>query len=167
MLRTVLCFSLMFILSAMMPLGAQAQDTDEPTTEERADLAHCLRTKGRSGESEEACIFSLASVCMDKPENGSTLGQRLCNSRELVIWDELLNDRYQRLKAAVSKDGAKKLRNIQRTWISWRKAKCEMSYVLFEGGTLAGPLAAGCILKATALRAVELGDALAAVGEQR
>ena len=84
-----------------------------------------------------------------------------------MIWDELLNKRYQRLKAAVSNSGASKLQLMQRAWIKWREAKCEMSYILFEGGSMAGPLAAGCVLKATALRAVELGDGLAAVGEKR
>ena len=166
MLRQVVCL-LSFLSVAMSgPLVAQAQDREKPTADERAALAQCIKSKRGTEASEEDCIFLNAAVCMDKPENGSTLCQRICNAREIIIWDELLNSRYQRLRKVVSKDGAQKLKLMQRAWISWRNAKCEMPYILFEGGTLAGPLAAGCTLKATAVRAIELGDALDSMGEK-
>ena len=155
------------LISLMSMTGmVHAQEDERPTAAERAALLKCLKDKRQAQQPEDGCIFSNVDVCMEKPSGHTTLGQRLCNARESAIWDELLNDRYKRLRAAVSKPGAKKLRNIQRSWISWRKAKCEMPYILFEGGTLAGPLAAGCVLKATAVRAIELGTALSSVGEK-
>ena len=166
MLRIGIGAAVIFISLMGMNGLVYAQDDERPTAAERAALLKCLRDKRQAQQPEDGCIFSNVDVCMEKPGGHTTLGQRLCNTRENAIWDELLNERYKRLRAAVSKQGAKKLRNIQRSWISWRKAKCEMPYILFEGGTLAGPLAAGCVLKATALRAIELGTALSSVGEK-
>ncbi len=166
MLRLVFCAFSFFLTAVVAPWAAQAEDREKPTAQERAKLLQCLKNKRRAEKSEEACIFSMVDACMEKPSGHTTLGQRLCNAREIVVWDELLNSRYKRLRKAVSENGAKKLRQIQRSWISWRKAKCEMPYILFEGGTMAGPLAAGCLLKATAVRAVELGTALESMGEK-
>lgn len=164
--RFVFC-ALVFLSTVIVaPLAAQADGREKPTAKERAKLLQCLKSKRRADKSEEGCIFSMVDACMEKPSGHTTLGQRLCNAREIVVWDELLNSRYKRLRKAVSENGAKKLKQIQRSWISWRKAKCEMPYILFEGGTMAGPLAAGCHLKATAVRAVELGTALASMGEK-
>ena len=76
MLRQIVCTLVFAGMFAFHPTSVQAQDIDKPTAKERAELERCLKMKNRSGESEEACVFSIAAVCMEKPENGSTLGQR-------------------------------------------------------------------------------------------
>lgn len=82
--------------------------------------------------------------------------------RETVIWDEMLNRAYGELRASLSKEGAAKLKSMQRLWIKWRDVKCEMPYLIYEGGTIASPVAAQCVLRATAIRAIELRQAVGA-----
>lgn len=52
------------------------------------------------------------------------------------------------------------LRDIQVKWIADRDAKCGWPAVFFQGGTIAGPLAAACLNDMTARRANELADYL-------
>ncbi len=140
---------------------AIAQST--PTEDDRAAISYCLDAGAENSLSLISCIGVAASACEKKPEMASTRGLTDCSIRENAVWDERLNSRYQVLRAELSEQSARKLRDIQRTWIAWRKEKCELPYLLFEGGSIARVLAAQCVMRATALRAIELDAAIKAI----
>ena len=141
-----------------------AQDNNKPSVDDRKRIAGCVEKERRSDKTGEVCIFMVSERCQQQPGGQSTVGMRECAQRETAIWDDRLNRNYERLRNALSPSGAKKVQDIQRQWIKWRDTKCELSYILFEGGTIAGPLADGCVLKATATRALELLQAVESVG---
>ena len=134
-----------------------------PSEDDRAAIKHCLDAAAEKSLSLTSCIGVAASECEKLPEMVSTRGLTDCSLRENALWDERLNSRYQVLRAELSEQSAKKLRDIQRTWIAWRKEKCELPYLLFEGGSIARVLAAQCVMRATALRAIELDAAIKAI----
>jgi len=156
---------LIFAVVAMPALSEAAfAQNSPPSRAEIKQVAACTAKARKAETNSEACIGQVAERCMEEPKMGSTHGQRDCAGRENAIWDKTLNRRYKRLAKALSAKGAIKLRNTQRIWLKWRKAKCEMPYVLFEGGSIAGPMASFCVMRATALRTIELGLSLEAFG---
>ncbi len=158
-----LVFVVLCCLSYSVVDLAIAQNLSTPNAEERKQITDCLDTARKKETPAEACLNLVSQACQTMPGGETTVGMRMCMERETVIWDEILNRNYRALRKAVSSDGAKKLGGIQRQWIKWRDAKCEMPYILYEGGSLARPLAAECVLRATALRAIEFGAALDAI----
>ncbi|RST84673.1 DUF1311 domain-containing protein [Aquibium carbonis] len=97
---------------------------------------------------------------METDEGQSTMGMIGCQARELAVWDAMLNDNYLLLEDATSATEFQALRDVQVKWIAYRDAKCGWPAVFFEGGTIAGPLAAACLNDMTARRANELADYL-------
>lgn len=110
--------------------------------------------------SRDECIGAVAGPCLETDEGQSTMGMIGCYVRELAVWDGMLNDNYAMLKDAVPSEGTEALRDMQVKWIAYRDAKCGWPAVFFEGGTIAGPLAAACLNEATARRANELAEYL-------
>lgn len=152
------------ILAGLLALGgaAQAADAAKPAAGDRTLIVDCVRKAAREGTSADDCMYLVAAPCQGKPGGDSTVGMRSCMQRETVIWDEMLNRAYGELRESLSKQGAGKLKSMQLLWIKWRDAKCEMPYLIYEGGTIAGPVAAQCLLRATAIRAIELRQAVGA-----
>ncbi len=132
------------------------------TSGDKAEIEACLKTAQRKAQRATVCVGVAARACERLPEMSSSAGIKDCSLRENAYWDEILNDRYQQLIANFSKKNAKKLRAMQRTWIAWRKEKCELPYMLYEGGSMAGVLAADCIMATTGDRALELDAAVIA-----
>ena len=88
-----------------------------------------------------------------------------CAAAETALWDKRLNAAYQKIMASPHWNGATKglVRTAQRTWLSYRDAKCGAAGELeAEGGTLSRIVAGDCIATETALRAAELEAAFAA-----
>lgn len=110
--------------------------------------------------SRDECIGAVAGPCLETDEGQSTMGMIGCYVRELAVWDVMLNDSYAMLREAVPSTGTEALRDIQVKWISYRDAKCGWPAVFFEGGTIAGPIAAACLNETTARRANELAEYL-------
>ena len=94
----------------------------------------------------------------------STADTRECAMAELAVWDKRLNAAYGKVMASRNwGDDTKGLvRTAQRNWLAYRQAKCAAEgQMVAEGGTLAGIIDADCFVTETALRALELEDALA------
>jgi uncharacterized protein YecT (DUF1311 family) len=51
-----------------------------------------------------------------------------------------------------------KVRAAQRSWLKTRDADCGVPYEIYEGGTMAQPIAASCALNQTAMRALQMRD---------
>jgi uncharacterized protein YecT (DUF1311 family) len=144
--------------------SAAARDTFAP--EDKTSVHECLKSTRAQSKPARNCIGAASRICEEKPGMESTAGMRDCYLRESAVWEELLNERYRALLGELSKKGAEKLRDIQRVWITWREEKCQLPYLLFEGGTMAIPASAYCFMETTAERALELDEAASTTGAQ-
>jgi uncharacterized protein YecT (DUF1311 family) len=103
------------------------------------------------------CRDVVAKPCIDEPGGQSTQGMNACMAREAVLWDELLNQEYRRLKSGLEPEQFEALRDAQRAWIAYKDVKCDILPMVVEG-TIASNLAAGCALETLARRAIELQE---------
>lgn len=124
--------------------------------DDAAIIAACIEAQNQAQQSTYDCIGRSSQSCMEQPGGDTTLGMSQCLSGETAIWDQMLNDEYQKLIAALSEKGATQARKAQRLWIQMRDTDCELAYIIYEGGTIATPTAASCILDRTGTRTLQL-----------
>lgn len=143
------CLYVACLLALLMATAASANDTDV--------INACLKSaySGDHGEAH-ACIGIVADPCLQKPENQSTQSMVACTDTETKIWDGLLNAEYERLLGALQGKAADDVRQAQRVWITLRDADCAVPYELFDGGTMAQPIGANCLLSHTANRMMQV-----------
>ena len=130
------------------PLPTAADDS--------AVIEACLKSADADNGKPRDCIGRLADACLDKPENQSTHAMVGCSNKEAEIWDRLLNTEYQQLLAAVAGKAKDDVVKAQRQWIGLRDADCAIPDALFEGGTMAQPIAANCVMENTAERMLQV-----------
>lgn len=80
--------------------------------------------------------------------------ERKCE--EFVKVDKNLNEHYARLMKMLPAEPKVQLRNVQRTWIEWRDAKCEELESGCVTGSCAGVAHDSCIVDLTSKRGNEL-----------
>ena len=92
--------------------------------------------------------------CMEEPRasQGSTYAITKCTSEEIKYQDKRLNLAYNTLKKDFSEDKQKELRNVQRLWVKYRDANCN----LYDDGGMYKMSVLFCILDETESRADEL-----------
>lgn len=157
--RFVLCFMMLCLAAA----GLHAQE--KATPEDHATIAKCLDKAKKDKAEGETCIGVVEQPCLETPEGQSTIGMKTCSNREALVWDERLNTAYQKLQKGglgqteVERDGRKitgadVFRDVQRAWIAFRDKKCDAAGLPMEGGTGAGVLILGCVLRETAHQAL-------------
>ena len=148
-------------LAGALLFGASAQEAraqaDKPTAQQIAAVRACVeRHQNDVAEAERACLFALvAEPCQKTPEGQSNLGMADCFRLEQAIWDDLLNENYKRLAADSDGGQIASLRTMQRAWIADRDATCGF-YDARIHGSMAIPLAASCLARETARRALLL-----------
>jgi uncharacterized protein YecT (DUF1311 family) len=79
-----------------------------------------------------------------------------CHDRETKVWDDLLNAEYRRLLALTEGQTKDDIVKAQRQWVGLRDMDCAIPYALFEGGTMAQPIGANCVLENTAERMLQV-----------
>ncbi len=130
----------------------------EPDTGERARFEACVSEAGSNAV--RACGGVVAGACMDQPGGDTTAGMIACTSRELSLWDDLLNTAYAEMMETLDRVGGENrrsaLREAQRAWIAYRDAECDQQALQFEGGSLARVIHVGCVNHLTAVRAIDL-----------
>lgn len=148
--------SLAFLLFLAHAAAVRAQDA-KPTQQQIAEIRKCAEQNPDDvAEAERKCLFNLvATPCQATPEGQSNLGMADCFRLEAAIWDGLLNDNFRQLRATLDDRQAAKARDMQRIWIAARDATCGFYDVKIQG-TMAIPLAAACIARETAHRALLL-----------
>ncbi|MTD93246.1 DUF1311 domain-containing protein [Hyphomicrobium sp. xq] len=124
--------------------------------DDAAVIEACLKSADADNGKPHDCIGRIADACLDKPENQSTHAMSACSNREAEIWDSLLNTEYQRLLGAVEGKAKDDIVKAQRQWIGLRDADCAISYELFDGGTMAQPIGANCLMANTAERMLQV-----------
>lgn len=137
--------------------GAAQAQTREPTLQELTALRYCFAKYEDKLEIEKNCLFKLvAEPCMAEEGGYSTFGMAGCHRLETKIWDRVLNETFRELLADLKDKGQeKKLREMQRAWIVSRDRTCEF-YDREIHGSQAIPMAAACMARETARRAILL-----------
>lgn len=144
--RTILAGLAAALLASLAPAYADDADT----------IGACLKTEYEAGRDAHVCVGRVSDLCLEGPEAQSTVGMVDCINRETKIWDDLLNDEYGRLMKVLSDKAAEDVRKAQRLWITSRDTDCAVPYEIFEGGTMAQPIAANCVLSHTANRMMQV-----------
>ena len=106
-------------------------------------------------EKAEICVGKVSNPCLDDPKTKSTVDMNACIDREKTVWDNILNEGYRRLREKLDTGQQDKLRDMQRAWIASRDKSCGF-YLDFYQGTMASPMAASCVNRETARRALFL-----------
>lgn len=78
-----------------------------------------------------------------------------CDAKEVKIQDIKLNKAYKDAIKVLEPKKQAELKNAQRLWISFRKAKCDFYYGL-TGGTMDSIDVSSCFVQMTADRAQEI-----------
>jgi uncharacterized protein YecT (DUF1311 family) len=77
-----------------------------------------------------------------------------CEDRERAVWDSVLNESY-RLREALDEEQKGKLQAMQRARMASRDRNCKFLYDYFQG-TMANPMIAACLRRATGMQALYL-----------
>jgi uncharacterized protein YecT (DUF1311 family) len=145
---------LLAVLGLVPGAAAQQRDSGEaPLTGLVVVLEGCAVDARRDRAKEFACIGLHAVRCLARPGNDTTMAMARCWQDEAAAWDILLN-RWWRERPQGPRGEA--LRDVQRSWIAWRDARCGYFDTFRQGGTMARIEAAQCMAEETALRAMEL-----------
>jgi uncharacterized protein YecT (DUF1311 family) len=138
---------------ALSVIPALAQD--KPTPKDSAAIEKCIKTKTGHHWAWEKCIGLISEPC-SKDELSMPPSQVIaCYSREQAVWDDILNKSYQLLRERLDEEQVVKLRDMQRAWITSRDKTCGFLYDYFQG-TMANPMIAACVSRATGLQALYL-----------
>jgi uncharacterized protein YecT (DUF1311 family) len=150
-MRGIAGLLLAVILVAPSPAPAQ----EKPTAKDSAAIQKCIKTKTARKWAWEQCIGIISEPCA-KHEESMTPRQVIdCETREQAVWDDILNESYRRLQGALDEDQTGKLREMQRTWMTYRDKNCAFLYDYFQG-TMANPMIAACTSRATGMQALYL-----------
>jgi uncharacterized protein YecT (DUF1311 family) len=138
----------------MLTATGSRSDTDKSDAADSATVQSCIKSASDRPQ-RERCIGIIADPCAEQPDAESTAGQLACAAREFAVWDDILNETYRRLRAALDARQKVKLRGMQRAWIESRERSCAFYWDFFRG-TMASPMNAFCRNRETARRAIFL-----------
>lgn len=141
------------VLVAMSATVALAQD--KPTAKNSAAIESCIKKKTARHWAWEQCIGLISEPCAKNEERMSSSEVIACYDRERAVWDDILNKSYRRLREALDKEQVEKMQEMQRSWIAARDKTCGFIYDYFEG-TMANPMIAACVARATGMQALFL-----------
>lgn len=136
------------------PMGSPVMDIlSAPDT-----ISTCLRAHQGLAERRTECVGQFAEACMNFREGGqTTVGMMQCSMEEAEAWDAHLNSAYQTLRNRYQGQSAHQtLQDAQRAWIAFRDSDCGFMASIYEGGTIATVIHAGCMLDKTGQRALDL-----------
>lgn len=145
-MRNLSAVTIVVVLSAWSSLAARGDDAET--------IATCMQGERDANRPVINCVGRISDPCLQLPEGQSTVGMVECIDKETKVWDGMLNREYARLLSAVNGKAAEAVRKAQRNWIALRDSDCTVPYEIFEGGTMAQPIAADCVRTHTAERAV-------------
>ena len=135
--------------------AAPALAQDKPAAKDSAAIEKCVKAKTGRHWAWEQCIGLISGPC-SKNEVSMTPSEVIaCADRERAVWDDILNKSYQALLKALDADQGDKLREMQRAWIASRDKTCGFLYDYFQG-TMANPMIAACLSRATGMQALFL-----------
>ena len=122
-------------------------------------IQSCIKSVKGAATNAERCIGMIANPCLKRPGALSNADMVACASRELSVWDDILNETFRRLGDKLDAEQKVKLRDMQRAWIELRDRTCAFYYD-YHQGSIAVPMSALCVNRETARRALFLLDFL-------
>ena len=141
------------ILALLVTAPAFAEE--KPNPKDAATIEKCITSKTGRHWAWEQCIGIISEPCTKDEASMPPSEVIACEERERLVWDAILNKSYQALLKALEEDQQKKLREMQRAWIAWRDKNCDFLYDYFQG-TMANPMIAACLSRATGMQALYL-----------
>ena len=143
----------LIVLLALLASPAAAQDFDPKLAEVCLSAGREAIEGGRSvSDGLAACVGEAAQACENLSGSPTTLDMNTCRGAEAAWWDDRLNEVYgdlRKLIEARDETRSQGLRDMQRAWIAWRDAACDFEAGEYAGGTLAGTVAASCMMQRT------------------
>ena len=147
MRRTLVILAL--IAASCSPVAPQSAEAQQ-----QASIAACVAA-ATTHDALWQCKGVAASPCMNTPGGETTMGMIDCNGREQEQWQALMDAEIARVNA--DDDGrSAQLAASNAAWEAWRQAECEYQASEYEGGSLAGVMAAACSADLTADRVIAL-----------
>jgi uncharacterized protein YecT (DUF1311 family) len=144
------------LLGALVVASAGARADDPPEAKDLRAIQACLRAADTAKRGSETCINAVYAPCIGPDENAKSSGELMdCFRRERLVWDQLLNDAFRKLRDGLDDKQRVKLRDMQRAWVDMRDKTCAFYYDYFQG-SMANPMMANCDNRETARRAIFL-----------
>ena len=113
---------LLAVLAAAAVFGAATSPVDAQTAKlsakDSGGIQDCLKSKS---DNQEACIGIVSGPCLERQETQSTADMVECVAREQVVWDDILNETFRRLRDKLDDKQKAKLRDMQRAWIASKR----------------------------------------------
>jgi uncharacterized protein YecT (DUF1311 family) len=137
-------------------LGASpAVAQDKPAAKDSAAIEQCIKAKTGRHWNWEKCIGLISEPCSKNEGSMKPSEVTACADRERVVWDDILNVSVRQLTAKLDGEQVGKLRDMQQTWMASRDKTCGFIYDYFEG-SMANPMIAHCMSRATGMQALFL-----------
>ncbi len=143
---------LVFLAASAAP-PALAQD--KPSAKDSAVIEKCIKAKTARRWAWEKCIGLISEPCSKDEGSMAPHEVIVCGDRERAVWDDILNKSYKSLLKALNEEQQGKLREMQRAWMVSRDKNCGFLYDYFQG-TMANPMIAHCLSRATGMQALYL-----------
>jgi len=144
-----------YVIVALLTASPALAQAEKPVAKDSAAIEKCIKAKIGRHWAWEKCIGLISEPC-SKNEGSMTPSQVIaCADRERAVWDDVLNTSFRQLSERLDKEQVDKMREMQRAWIASRDKTCGFLYDYFEG-TMANPMIAHCLSRATGMQALFL-----------
>jgi uncharacterized protein YecT (DUF1311 family) len=130
-------------------------DSDRPDARDSTLIQNCIKVKTGRNWAWENCIGTVSEPCAKDEGSMSASEVIACYNREKLVWDSILNQSFRRLREKLDDDQQRKMREMQRAWITSRDKTCAFIYDYFQG-SMANPMMAACQARETGRRALFL-----------
>ena len=127
----------------------------EPTKEDSAAIEQCVVD---AKNDPYACLGLVEKPCQDTEAGQTTYGAMLCADRETVVWSQRAKASADAITAKLEPARLKLFKAADDAWVKYRNAACAYESSIYLGGSLAKVVAADCMLRETADRALDLAD---------
>ncbi len=151
-------------LSAAQPVMPPLGPSPEPSAQEADAMNACILEAGPEAAIAQ-CRGRVFEACVDQPGGETTAARLACLRRESSIWTGQLETAEAALAAALE-DAYTPSRPdafdaAQQAWRAYMRAECRQQSLMFEGGRFEAVRVAGCVMRLTSERAVDLQGQLA------
>jgi len=144
-----------FLVVAALLVSPAFAENDRPNGRDSAIIQKCITTKTGRNWAWENCIGIVSEPCAKDEGAMPPTKVIACYDRERLVWDNILNDSFRRLREKLDETQKLKMREMQQAWIASRDKTCGFFYDYFEG-TMANPMIAACETRETGRRALFL-----------
>jgi len=142
------------LVLAMLVSPALAEG-DAPSSRDVTAIQKCIRAKTGRSWAWENCIGIVSEPCSRDESSIPPAKVIACYGRERLVWDNILNDSFRRLREKLDDAQKVKMREMQQAWIASRDKTCNFFYDYYEG-SMANPMIAACEARETGRRALFL-----------